>query len=242
MLLSKKIFLLKISPVRWKIASSLIIFLILIPNLLFAQETSNWDNQIYIANKVGWGSDHWKYSGELQVRLKENYTELDNWFLEAVASYLPSENWEFVPDLRLATNSDKTDIRPGLGVLYKQRFKQSALIHQIKWQIDINEAAADNGLRYVLFYNYLFNEKIAATVLGGGFYRWTENFSGIRFMRFGGGPTWIVNSVHSLNVNYFLGLSQADNLAWSYQGIIMVQLIINVNQDFKYRPAKYISF
>jgi hypothetical protein len=242
MFLSKKIFINGFSSVHWKGLSGSIILLIFIPTLLYSQETSNWDNQIYIANKVGWGSDQWKYSGELQVRLKENYTELDNWFLEAVASYLPSKNWELVPDLRLATNSNNTDIRPGLGVLYKQRFEQSALIHQIKWQIDINESAADNGFRYVLFYNYLFNEKIAATVLGGGFYRWSENFTGVRFMRFGGGPTWIVNDVHSLNVNYFLGLSQADNLVWSYQGIIMVQLVINVNQAFKYRPAKYISF
>ena len=61
-------------------------------------------------------------------------------------------------------------------------------------------------------------------------------------MRFGGDPTWIVNDQHSLNLNYFLGISQADNLSWSYQGIIMVQLVINVNEDFKYRPAKYISF
>ena len=61
-------------------------------------------------------------------------------------------------------------------------------------------------------------------------------------MRFGGDPTWIVNEVHSLNLNYFLGITQADNPTWSYQGIIMVQLVINVNKDLKYRPAKYISF
>jgi len=215
---------------------------LLIPVSLYAQEISNWDNQIYIGNKVGWGSDHWKYSGELQVRLKDNYSQLDNWFLEGVASYLPSENWEFVPDLRLAISPDKTDIRPGLGVLYKQRFEQSALIHQLKWQIDISESAAENGLRYALFYNYLFNDKLAATVLGGGFYRWAENFTGLRFMRFGGGPTWIVNEEHSINFNYFLGITQADDTSWSYQGIIMIQLVINVNKGFKYRPAKYISF
>ena len=109
-------------------------------------------------------------------------------------------------------------------------------------KVDISESATENGFRYVLFYNYLFNEKLAATVLGGGFYRWAENFKGLRFMRFGGGPTWIVNEEHSLNLNYFLGITQADDTSWSYQGIIMIQLVINVNKGFKYRPAKYISF
>lgn len=225
-----------------KVRIIILAFLQILPIVLLAQETSNWDNQIYIGNKVAWGSEQWKYSGELQVRLDDNFSQLDVWFLEGVASYMPSEKWEIIPDIRASIKPENTELRPGLGVLYKQRFDHSGLIHQLKWQIDINESAAENGLRYVIFYNYLFNEKLAATVLGGGFYRWSENFNGLRFMRFGGGPTWIVNDEHIINFNYFLGITQADNSSWFYQGILMVQLVINVNKGYKYRPAKYISF
>ena len=32
----------------------------------------NWDNQLFIGNKASWGHDQWKFSGELQIRLKDD--------------------------------------------------------------------------------------------------------------------------------------------------------------------------
>jgi len=43
---------------------------------VFAQEvnkdTQNWDNQLYLSDKLTWISPRWKYSGEIQVRLIDN--------------------------------------------------------------------------------------------------------------------------------------------------------------------------
>ncbi len=45
-------------------------------------EVDKWDNQLFLGNKVAWGKDKWRYSGELQVRLKDNMKGLSEWFIE----------------------------------------------------------------------------------------------------------------------------------------------------------------
>lgn len=216
---------------------------ILNPICLIAQETDKWDNQLYYGNKVSWGKNKIKYSGEFQIRLEDDFTKLEQWFLEGVISYMPAKNWEITPDLRYSIKTNKRELRPGLGVLYKHTIKKSQLVHQLKWQIDIdNYSNANHGLRYVLFYNHVFNEKLIGSAIGGGFYRWSEVFTGIRFLRFGGGITWVVDVKHSINFNYFLGMTQELQNEWTYLGIPMIQLIFNINKDYKYLPAKYYSF
>ena len=51
-----------------------------------------WDQLFFFGNKVSWGKEKWKYSGELQIRLQDNGQSLDNWYLEGVASYMPSKH------------------------------------------------------------------------------------------------------------------------------------------------------
>ena len=62
------------------------------------EKPKTWDNQLYIGNKIASGRNDWRYSGELQVRLKNNTQSLDNYFLEGVATYLINEKWELAPD------------------------------------------------------------------------------------------------------------------------------------------------
>ena len=75
--------------------------ILLIPSVYAdAQDGRNWDNQIYLGNKVAFGKDKWKFSGELQMRLENNFQNLDNWYFEFVSNYLISEHFEIVPDFR----------------------------------------------------------------------------------------------------------------------------------------------
>lgn len=101
-------------------------------------EVPAWDQQFFFGNKVSWGSENWKYSGELQIRLKDYGKALDNWYLEGVAAY-------------------------------------------------------------------------------------------------------VFNKQHALNLIYFVGAANLGD-SWSYQGNFLVQLVINIVKDYKYLPAKYISF
>ncbi len=55
---------------------------------LNGQNTVNWDNQIYLGNKVAFGKDKWRFSGELQTRLENNFQSLDNWYVEFISNYL----------------------------------------------------------------------------------------------------------------------------------------------------------
>jgi len=210
------------------------------------EEPLKWDNQLFLGNKVAAVKGNWKYSGELQVRLKENSQTLDRWFLEGVATYMPSRHWEIVPDYRFSIKPANIEHRPGLGILRKDLFgpeesQRHQLVHQLKWQADIGPEYVNHGIRYVFFYNYILNEQLIPNAAAGVFYRWSEGFTGLQFIRLGAGLAYVIDIKHSLNFSYFLGITDT-GAGWTYQGIPFVQLIININRDYKYVPAKYINF
>lgn len=223
--------------------------MILINLSLRAQESeddSRWDNQLFVGNKVAMVKGDWRYSGELQIRLKDNTQSLDRWFFEFVATYMPSKHWELAPDYRFSIRPENVEHRPGFGILRKDLYGQNndprhQLVHQLKWQADIGAEYFNNGLRYVFFYNYVMSKKLIPNAAAGVFYRWSQNFTGFQFFRIGGGLSYIIDIKHSLNISYFLGITDT-GAEWTFQGIPLIQLVININRDFKYVPAKYINF
>jgi len=73
------------------------------------------------------------------------------------------------------------------------------------------------------------------------FYRWQDDFKGVQLNCLGAGLAYLINVQHSVNVTYFVGFTDSDE-TWTSQGSAFVQLIININKDYKYVPAKYINF
>ncbi len=215
----------------------------------YAQSESTppkWDQMFFFANKVSWGEEKWKYSGELQIRLQDYGQSLENWYMEGVASYMPSKNWEIVPDFRISIHPEQVEYRPGFGVVRKDLFhsengKTHQLVNQIKYQADFQPGNINYGLRYILFYNYVASEKIILSGLGGVFYSWKEHFTGLEYIRGGVGAAYLFNMQHALNLIYFVGAANLGD-SWVYQGNILLQLVINIDKDYKYVPAKYISF
>lgn len=209
-------------------------------------EVPAWDQQFFFGNKVSWGSENWKYSGELQIRLKDYGKALDNWYLEGVAAYMPSKKWEIVPDFRLGIHPEGVEYRPGFGVLRKDLFRKGEgrghqIVNQLKYQVDFLPGEISSGLRYILFYNYVASEKIILSGIGGVFYSWKDHFTGLEYIRGGAGAAYVFNKQHALNLIYFVGAANLGD-SWSYQGNFLVQLVINIVKDYKYLPAKYISF
>jgi len=222
-----------------------VIFFLFASQILFSQEIDKWDNQIYMANKVAGGADKFKYSGELHVRLKDNMQQLDRWYIEGMASFLLSKHIEIVPDFRFNIKPDEKEIRPGFGVLYKHYVKDKyQFVHQYKWQIDIdNKGHNDQAIRYVLFINKKLNDKIIVSYAIGALYRWRkeDNFSGIQFFRNGPGIDYKFSEKHHINFSYFInGTNTGEHWVWA--GVPFIQLIINLNKDYKYVPAKYFNF
>ena len=223
-----------------------LIFLFLVVGLqVFSQNEEaepNWDNKIYIGNKVAGISGDWRFSGELQVRLEENMGALDNWFVEGVATYMLSKKIEIVPDFRISIKPDEVEYRPGLGIIYKLTTSDFQFVNQIKWQIDLdNRGNAENGIRYAIFSNRKISEKIISNFALGLFYRWKDDWNGFQFVRFGPGVTYLISKQHTINFNYLLSVEN-DSQMWHWAGIPVIQLVININKDYKYVPAKYISF
>lgn len=131
----------------------------------------------------------------------------------------------------------------GSDATYKTQISRVLLqiVHQLLWQVDIDSEEAKHGLRYVVFFNYVKNEKLIPNIAAGVFYRWQNDFTGIQFVRIGAGLAYIIDIKHVLNFSYFLGITNTGP-RWTYQGIPFIQLVININKEYKYLPAKYINF
>lgn len=215
-----------------------------------ADSIDRWDNWFLMGNKIVFGgSNNVKHSHEIQFRVKNDMQSLDQWYYEGVFTYSPNSHWEIVPDFRAANKPTKYDFRPAIGVVRKDYIGKGEnkyniqFVQQLKYQIDIDtEGNTRSGLRYVLTYNNVVNDHFIVSGLIGPFYRWGEKFTGIEFVR--GGPvfTYIFDTVHTVSFAPLFGAGNlgADGWAWSFTP--MVQLIIRVNKDYKYLPAKYINF
>ncbi|MGL1885411.1 MAG: DUF2490 domain-containing protein [Reichenbachiella sp.] len=210
------------------------------------EEPDNWDNIVYLTNKVSWGAEKWRQSLLYQSRYNQNFVNLEQWFFEYTATYLLSEHFELVPDFRYTRKPDRREIRPGLGIIYKNLFKKAQLVHQLKWQYDFkgNNAVDSHAMRYAIFYNYAFSEKFIGSLLAGGIYEWGEEFKGIWGVRVGPSLSYIISKQHLLNVGYLYGLVNTKEVPtrWTNAGILTVSLNINIRKDFTYLPAKYINF
>ena len=208
--------------------------------MVFAQ--SSWDNQLFVGNRIVWGSGQWKYSGEFQVRMIDNFHALDRWFVEGVVSYFPTMRWEIVPDLRLSVKGDSEEIRPGFGTLYKLLIPKIQIVNQIKWQGDYNSKGTfGHGLRWAVFLNYKLDETFYPNFVGGIFYRWSDKYTGWEFLRFGGGVNIRFDPFHQLNISYFLGANTATS-PWQWSGIFYAHFTIRINDNWKYIPAEIINF
>ena len=210
----------------------------------FAQESSvpSWDNQIFFGNKVATAYESFRFSGELQTRFNNNMETLDRWYLESSTNYLHNERWEFVVPLRYSIKNDLNEFRMGGGALYKQYPKNNIqIVHQAQYQADMTTDDTRHGARYVAFFNYVKNEKVIPNAVAGLFYRWSEEFNGVQFIRAGAGVSYVMDVKHLINFSYFLGMTN-DGDQWGYSGVIFVQLAININKNYKYLPAKYYNF
>ena len=215
---------------------------ILVANLATAQEIDRWDNQLYLINKVGWGEKDWKFAGEIQGRFEQNASDLQSYHVELIASYLPNNFIEVVPDFRFTVRPTRVEFRPGFGVFIKQHFKKSRLIHQIKAQYDFENTGYESfGARYAVFYHQTISEKFLGTVFGGGLYEVGELFTDWWGFRAGLSGTYLPDKTHAITAGYMFGAVNTGT-EYTYIGIVTIGLIINIKSDNTYSPAKYISF
>lgn len=222
----------------------LIVIIVFISISLFSQEIQEdtWDNQIYLGNKIAFGKNKWKFSGELQTRLKDNFQSLDNWYVELVANNLIAKNFEIVPDLRFTIKPTKHEIRPGLGILFKQTTTSLQFINQIKWQTDFpTKGDISHAFREVVFLNYSFSDKVIGTMVAGFIYRMRPGLNYFQYIRVGPGISYIFDKKHILNFSYFVGVENKIDY-WMWSGIPMIQLLINISKDYTYTPAYYFEF
>jgi len=220
-----------------------IIALFIASNIFAQEEIGNWDNNLYLSNKFSWGKkETLKQSAEFQSRFNNNLAELEQWYLEYSASYLVSKTWEIVPDFRFTRKPSRLEYRPGLGVIYKRLYTKSQLVHQFKYQYDFKNGVNDaQGLRYALFYNYLFSENFIGSVFAGGLFEFGKDFNGFLGLRSGVNAAYVFNKAHSVNLGYYYGLINDKTGHYNHVGILSIQLIINIRKDYKYLPARYFN-
>ncbi len=229
-----------------------LIFLFFILMMLGTFESSaqdslqdNYDHQLFVGNKVAWTKGNWRYTGELQLRLYHDTRDFNMYYMEGVATYLASKNFEIVPDMRFSVMSERVEYRPGLGLIYKNLWlgnRLNQLVHQLKRQTDIEgDGTVKHALRYVLFYNVVLNDKLTMQVAGGGLYRWSAKLTNFQFFRGLIGGSYDFNKKTRLNFSYFVGYENRGDY-WSFIGGPLLQFVVNIDNDTKYVPAKYFNF
>ena len=218
--------------------------LILITSSLYSQETTedNWDNELWAGTRFSWGENKFKYSGEFQSRFNENYTQLENWYIEGAAHYLATKHIEIVADARNSTSPTNSSFRLGLAVIGKFGLGKFRVINQLKGQSD-NTFKANNSyaLREIIYLNYPINKKWIPYVGGGVFYRKSDTFNGLQVIRAGAGVYYNYNPLHTLSVNYFVGQRNTGSNI-TYSGIFLIQLTLRFSDDYIYMPAHFINF
>lgn len=214
-------------------------------------EVDRWDNTLYFGNKIVFGGvKKIKHSHEVQWRAKDNLNALDVIFYEGILTYSPNKKWEIAPDFRLSKEPGAIEYRPGFGIVRKHFFGKSEenvfksqLVQQLKYQADLKNGELRHGLRYVLTYNFMASEKLILTGLVGPFWRFSEDFTGLQYLRAGVGTTFIFDKAHTLTLINAIGMENRGDGEGPYGSWIpIVQLTIRVNKDYKYTPASYINF
>ena len=234
----------KLNNIFYTLKVVIFLFIIGSTKISQAQVDYGWDNQIYLGNKITFGKNEWKFSGELQTRMKDDFQSLDNWYIEFVSNYFYSERIEIVPDFRYTIKPGKFEFRPGIGILYKKTIHNVHYVNQIKYQMDISTLGdISHAFREVIFLNYPFNDKIVGTTVAGFIYKKRSNWNGFQYIRVGPGVTYLFDQQHSLNFSYFIGVENKTD-GWLWAGIPMVQLVISISNqsDYKYMPAYYFNF
>ena len=216
---------------------------LILSSLIFA---GSWDNELYIGNKINGIVKDWRFSGDIQIRLKDDYQALNYLYVETAATWMFDKHWELSPDFRFTLKPTRREYRPGLGIIRKDLFNENGniiahqIVNQIKYQADFYKDNVSSAVRYAIFYNMAINKKVIPNVGVGVLYRWADHYSGPEFVRGGGGVAIVFDQIHTMNFSYFLSATH-DEPKWTYSGIFMLQLIFNINRNYKYIPAKYLG-
>tara|TARA_B100000809_G_C15133504_1_gene529499 strand:+ start:3173 stop:3874 length:702 start_codon:yes stop_codon:yes gene_type:complete len=226
----------------------LFLFLLTLTGFSQEEEIDYWDHWFILSNKVQFdGGEKWRHSHDFQWRANDNVKSLERIFYEGAFIYSPNSKWDLFPDLRISSKPTEIELRPGFGVSRKTYWggdslrKGHSLVQQLKYQSDITANEVQHGIRYILFYNYFLSEKVLIGALGGGFYRWSAEFSGAQFYRVGGSISFLFNDYNTLSIIEAIGFEN-QGAYWTYAHFPMVQLTIRIRKNYKYRETMIFSF
>jgi len=222
------------------------VLVLIVMNLSMSLFADNIDGQMILSNKISFAQESWRSSLDYQIRLEDNLRSLDVHLLEGVATYMPDRNWEIVPDFRISIFPDRFEFRPGLGVIYKfvwgEKIYINQIVNQVKWQADITGLGVfKHAVRYGLFYNTVLSKKLIFNTGAAVLYRWSENYTGIQFIRMIAGISYIFDSLLSVNFSPYFGIENPISEV-SYLAGLMVIFSIQTRDGAKYLPARYVSF
>ena len=224
-------------------------FVLVLPALSQKEsEIDKWDHWLVLSNKVNVDAGiKLKHTHDFQWRANNNIKSLEQIFYEGALIYSPNRKWDIVPDFRISSKPTEFEYRPGFGLTRKMFWGRDSLhqfnsiSHQIKYQADITTKEIRHGVRYILFFNHRVSEKIIIGALGGGFYRWSEEFDGFQFFRFGGSIAFIFNEHNTVSIIEAIGVENNGDYI-TYAHFPMVQLTVRVKKNYKYKEALIFSF
>lgn len=137
--------------------------------------------------------ERWDFSGEYQVRLKDDLRNLKSHFVEGFAFYKAKPYLDFNLGYRYTIRSDRSESRLSAGLFARQAIAwRVGVTHQVQYQRDYNAEFSDllinsNSVRYVFLVVRPVSSRVVPFVMVGGFYTWNTEFTGIEKLRFAAG-------------------------------------------------------
>lgn len=161
------------------------------------------------AQSTGWGlwsgvlvrdfrhDSRFDYSGEYQVRLKEDFQELKNHFFEFAGYYRATTRLQSNFGYRFTIRPDRNESRLFAGLFYRTTLVKPnpalnklglRLTHQLMYQRDFNAEFNDvlldsSTVRYAFYLTKPFSSVWHGLVIAGGMYTWNAEYTGLEKLR-----------------------------------------------------------
>lgn len=167
------------------------------------------DSSICEAQSTGWGlwsgvfvrdfrpNSRFDFSGEYQVRLKEDFRELKSHFFEFTGYYRATPRLQSNFGYRFTIRPDRNESRLFAGLFYRTTLVKPnpalnrlglRLTHQVMYQRDFNADFNDvllnsSTVRYALYLTKPFTPVWHGLVIAGGMYTWNAEYTGLEKLR-----------------------------------------------------------
>jgi len=206
-----------VSGVRRPTAAFFLILLIFVSSVESIQaEEPDWQLWSGVFFKNVRPDSAWDFSGEYQVRLRDDMRELKSHFFDFNAFYKATSSFDVNGGYRFTRRPDRNENRWMAGFFWRPRLgeakpdlddKSIRITNQVQYQRDDNSEfnevlVASNSVRFVFLVSKPVTRKLSPFAVAAVMYTWNEEYVGLEKIRFAFGLRIISGNNDRIKIHY----------------------------------------